>query len=132
MSASRLHYVVSGIYHDIILSLYSHILTSNRVTRTGFALASEASHHRTHFQMLVEDDEGRELFFDVPQAQTADNSMCMIRVCSAILVYGSKCGFLGMSWLLSNTESSCDLRHRDRAVLRSDERTWGKDNVLMA
>ncbi|CAM9205096.1 unnamed protein product [Ascophyllum nodosum] len=42
-------------------------LFTGRVTRTGFALASEASHHRTHFQMLVEDDEGRELFFDVPQ-----------------------------------------------------------------
>lgn len=40
---------------------------SNRVTRTGFALASEASNHRTHFQMLVEDEAGRELFFDVPQ-----------------------------------------------------------------
>lgn len=40
---------------------------SYRVTRTGFALASEASNHRTHFQMLVEDEAGRELFFDVPQ-----------------------------------------------------------------
>lgn len=30
-------------------------------------MASEASDHRTHFQMLVEDEEGRELLFDVPQ-----------------------------------------------------------------
>ena len=37
------------------------------MTQTGFALASEASDHRTHFQMLVEDEEGRELLFDVPQ-----------------------------------------------------------------
>ena len=37
------------------------------MTQTGFALASEASDRRTHFQMLVEDEEGRELLFDVPQ-----------------------------------------------------------------
>lgn len=37
------------------------------VTRTGIALASEESNHRTHFQMLVEDEEGRELLFDAPQ-----------------------------------------------------------------
>lgn len=37
------------------------------MTRTGFALASETSDHCTHFQMLVEDEEGRELIFDVPQ-----------------------------------------------------------------
>eukprot|EP00903_Cladosiphon_okamuranus_P007010 g6820.t1 len=41
-------------------------LFTGRVTRTGFALSPQASKHRTHFQMLVEDESGRELLFDVP------------------------------------------------------------------
>lgn len=40
-----------------------------RVTRTGFALSPQASKHRTHFQMLVEDESGRELLFDVPSVR---------------------------------------------------------------
>ncbi|CAB1116356.1 unnamed protein product [Ectocarpus sp. CCAP 1310/34] len=42
-------------------------LFTGRVTKTGFALSSQASNHRAHFQMLVEDESGRELLFDVPQ-----------------------------------------------------------------
>ncbi|CAN0520896.1 unnamed protein product, partial [Ectocarpus sp. 12 AP-2014] len=42
-------------------------LFTGRVTKTGFALSSQASKHRAHFQMLVEDESGRELLFDVPQ-----------------------------------------------------------------
>ncbi|CAM9453895.1 unnamed protein product [Scytosiphon promiscuus] len=42
-------------------------LFTGRVIKTGFALSPQASKHRTHFQMLVEDESGRELLFDVPQ-----------------------------------------------------------------
>ncbi|CAM9383740.1 unnamed protein product [Pylaiella littoralis] len=42
-------------------------LFTGRVTKTGFTLSSQESTQRTHFQMLVEDESGRELLFDVPQ-----------------------------------------------------------------
>lgn len=48
-----------------------HFPLRHRVIKTGFALSPQASKHRTHFQMLVEDESGRELLFDVPQARHA-------------------------------------------------------------
>ncbi|CAM9491172.1 unnamed protein product [Discosporangium mesarthrocarpum] len=42
-------------------------LFSGRVTRTGSSVDVEDAEHHMHFKMLVEDEEGRELIFDVPQ-----------------------------------------------------------------
>ncbi|CAM9720494.1 unnamed protein product, partial [Choristocarpus tenellus] len=42
-------------------------LFSGRVVKTGDSLVAEAPEHHMHFKMLVEDEDGRELLFDVPK-----------------------------------------------------------------
>lgn len=58
--------VVSRVRLSLSLPSCYPPFVNGRVTRTGFALSPQASKHRTHFQMLVEDESGRELLFDVP------------------------------------------------------------------
>lgn len=79
---------------------------SHRVTRTGFAMSSQESTPRTHFQMLVEDESGRELLFDVPQVRQTTYYCCkprsafFISACADVLTDGVHGGGAHASRLL--------------------------------